>query len=89
VTRVCYAENPASHRLGHSGTSSGIWVCDGPKCNLFDILGFTTLICPFIVASDGNMCRLVRTAQVRVLPTHQAVGGERDRAAEREAFGRR
>jgi len=52
VTRVCYAENPASHRFGHSGTSAGICVRDGPKCNLFDINGFTTLICAFIVASD-------------------------------------
>jgi len=52
VSRVCYAENPASHRFGHSGTSAGIWVCDGPKCNSLDIIGFTTLICPIIVASD-------------------------------------
>jgi len=43
VTRVCYAENPASHRFGHSGTSAGIWVSDGPKCYSFDIIGFTTV----------------------------------------------
>jgi len=47
VTRVCYAENPASHRFGHSGTSAGIWVCGGPRCTSFDKIGFITLICPF------------------------------------------
>jgi len=47
VTRVFYAENPASHRFSHSGTSAGIWVCDGPRCNSFDIFGFINRICPF------------------------------------------
>jgi len=56
VTRVCDAENPASHRFGHSGTSAGIWVCDGPKCYSFDIIGFTTLICPFISLRRIETC---------------------------------
>jgi len=46
MSRVCHAENPASHRFRHSRTSAGIWVCDVPEGNSFGEIGFTTLICP-------------------------------------------